>query len=156
MHRLIIVLLLLGGCSSSVVHQQSSKHTSNTLDVLLVSDHTLPHHLNKGSGGANGEERLYIDPTLARLSQLFSSKGLMVRTINVEDFAPDKTILDDETFNTAYATYDKVLKQAVSDDVTIISVHYDANFLYDENDPTIVTYTAVSYTHLTLPTTSRV
>ena len=138
MKGLILTLLLIAGCSSVPAPDSNS---SQPLDVLLVSDHTLPNHLNKASGGANGEERNYIDPTLARLTQIFQAKGVMVDTINVEDFAPNNDIQDDETFNSAYAAYDEVLKDAVQNNVTIISVHYDANFLYDENDPSIVTYT---------------
>ena len=141
MKRLIIAALLLTGCNAQITIKDDEDIDVDAVEVLLVSDHTLPGHLNIASGGAQGKERLYIDPTLKRLAELFTSRGVTNKIINVEDFAPDNDIQDKETFDAAYARYDEVLKAGVENKSTILSVHYDANFLYDENDPTLITYT---------------
>ncbi len=75
MNNRVCLILLTGlifvGCDSS--QQSEIRNISADLeriqltDVLLVSDHTLPHDLNIDTGGANGEERVFIDPTLVSL-----------------------------------------------------------------------------------------
>ncbi len=98
-----------------------------TVDVLLVSDHTLPDHLNLSSGGANGEERLFIDPTLQSLNSKLISRGLNTHILNVEDMVAGKDIQNKATFDTAYTQYDQILQAAVKHGVTIASIHYDAD-----------------------------
>ena len=61
--------------------------------------------------------------------------------LNVEDVAADGQISSKTEFDSAYATYDDILREAVAQKLTIIAVHYDANILRDEDDPTKVTYT---------------
>ncbi|MGB1667378.1 MAG: hypothetical protein ACPHDP_06835, partial [Pseudohongiellaceae bacterium] len=64
---MLLVSIILVGCNSN--EQSKIRNISADLerikltDVLLVSDHTLPHHFSIDTGGANGEERFFIDPT---------------------------------------------------------------------------------------------
>ena len=134
-------LLILSGCTASSSSVSDDQQNIDRIEVLLVSDHTLPNHLNKATAGANGIERNYIDPTLVRLTEIFQDRGITVATINVEDFAPQQTILDEATFTAAYTAYDVVLEWAVKHKITVISVHYDADILYDAQDPSVITYT---------------
>lgn len=97
------------------------------IDVLLVSDHTLPGHLNLSTGGANGEERLFIDPTLDSLNSKLLGRGLNTYILNVEDMIAGKDIQEKVTFDAAYQQYDQVLEAAVKHGVTIVSIHYDAD-----------------------------
>lgn len=126
--------LILGGCAAepkkiALTPQEQMAYT----DVLLVSDHTLPGHLNLSSGGANGEERLFIDPTIVSLESKLQKLGLTTYVLNVEDMVENKTISDKATFETAYETFDQVLQAAVEAQVTILSVHYDANIIKAED-----------------------
>jgi hypothetical protein len=102
-------------------------------DVLLVSDHTLPQHLNLDTAGANGEERIFIDPTLERLREKLLSRGLNTYILNVEDLTVDGEITDEDTFEAAYALYDEVLNVAVMAQATIVAIHYDADLIPAEN-----------------------
>lgn len=102
-------------------------------DVLLVSDHTLPQHLNLDTAGANGEERIFIDPTLERLREKLLSRGLDVYILNVEDLTVDGEITDEDTFEAAYALYDEVLNVAVVAQATIVAIHYDADLIPAED-----------------------
>jgi hypothetical protein len=102
-------------------------------DVLLVSDHTLPQHLNLDTAGANGEERIFIDPTLERLKEKLLSRGLNAYILNVEDLTVDGEITDEDTFEAAYALYDEVLNVAVMAQATIVAIHYDADLIPAEN-----------------------
>jgi len=102
-------------------------------DVLLVSDHTLPQHLNLDTAGANGEERIFIDPTLERLREKLLSRGLNAYILNVEDLTVDGEITDEDTFEAAYALYDEVLNVAVMAQATIVAIHYDADLIPAEN-----------------------
>jgi hypothetical protein len=102
-------------------------------DVLLVSDHTLPQHLNLDTAGANGEERIFIDPTLERLREKLLSRGLNAYILNVEDLTVDGEITDRDTFEAAYALYDEVLNVAVMAQATIVAIHYDADLIPAEN-----------------------
>ncbi|MBB5210965.1 hypothetical protein GTQ55_03920 [Microbulbifer hydrolyticus] len=103
------------------------------VDVLLVSDHTLPHHLNLSSGGANGEERRFIDPTLQSLNSKLINRGLRTHILNVEDMVVDRDIQNKATFDAAYKKYDQILEAAVKHGVTIASIHYDADKILAEN-----------------------
>jgi len=102
-------------------------------DVLLVSDHTLPQHLNLDTAGANGEERIFIDPTLERLREKLLSRGLNAYILNVEDLTVDGEITEEDTFEAAYALYDEVLNVAVMAQATIVAIHYDADLIPAEN-----------------------
>jgi hypothetical protein len=102
-------------------------------DVLLVSDHTLPQHLNLDTAGANGEERIFIDPTLESLRDKLTDRGLSTYILNVEDMTISGEITDKVTFETAYALYDEVLKAAVAAQATIVAIHYDADLIPAEN-----------------------
>ena len=102
-------------------------------DVLLVSDHTLPHHFNIDTGGANGEERVFIDPTLESLRDKLIDRGLSTYILNVEDMTIGGEITDKVAFVAAYALYDEVLQAAVAAQATIVAIHYDADLIPAEN-----------------------
>ncbi|MEO2279132.1 hypothetical protein [Pseudoalteromonas pernae] len=129
-----IIIVLTSGCVSNdskdtlAAHERAVAMMSN-VDVLLVSDHTLPTHLNLSSGGADGKERLFIDPTISSLNSKLTEQGLNTYILNVEDMVKDGIIDSKLVFDEAYSRYDDVLKAAVNADVTILAVHYDANFV---------------------------
>lgn len=132
MKNLLAALLcvpLMYGCANDPVETLTPEEQMATTDVLLLSDHTLPGHLNLSSGGANGEERNFIDPTLTSLKPKLEALGMEVYILNVEDMVDDKNIQDKATFDAAYARYDEVLQAAVNAKTTILSVHYDANII---------------------------
>ena len=104
-----------------------------TTDVLLVSDHTLPQHLNLSTGGANGEERLFIDPTITSLSDKLLAAGLKPFTLNVEDMTINGEITNRKDFDAAYAQYDEILSAAVNAGATIVAIHYDADLISAED-----------------------
>lgn len=139
-NRACLILLtgmILVGCDSS--EQSEIRNISADLeriqltDVLLVSDHTLPHHLNIDTGGANGEERVFIDPTLESLKDKLIDRGLSTYILNVEDMTISGEITDKVAFEAAYALYDEVLKAAVAAKATIVAIHYDADLIPAEN-----------------------
>lgn len=131
---LILLSFVLSACQNEQTNTQLSPVESmSKTDVLLVSDHTLPEHLNLSSGGANGAERLFIDPTIQSLKTKLIGLGLSTYVLNVEDMATDKQINDKATFTAAYEEFDKVLHAAVAAKVTILSVHYDANIIKAED-----------------------
>ena len=139
-NRINLILLtstILLGCGptdlSNIKKISADLERIKSTDVLLVSDHTLPHHLNLDTAGANGEERLFIDPTLERLKEKLISRGLNVYILNVEDLTVDGEITDEVAFETAYALYDEVLKAAVVAQATIVAIHYDADLIPAEN-----------------------
>ena len=141
MNNRTFLMLLTGmfliGCDSS--EQSKIRNISADLerikltDVLLVSDHTLPHHFNIDTGGANGEERVFIDPTLGSLRDKLIDKGLSTYILNVEDMTISGEITDKVTFEAAYALYDEALKEAVAAKATIVAIHYDADLIPAEN-----------------------
>ena len=138
--RINLILLtstILLGCGptdlSNIKKISADLERIKSTDVLLVSDHTLPHHLNLDTAGANGEERLFIDPTLERLKEKLISRGLNVYILNVEDLTVDGEITDKVAIETAYALYDEVLKAAVVAQATIVAIHYDADLIPAEN-----------------------
>jgi len=111
-----------------------------TTDVLLVSDHTLPQHLNLSTGGANGEERLFIDPTITSLSDKLLAAGLKSFTLNVEDMTINGEITNRKDFDAAYAQYDEILSAAVNAGATIVAIHYDADLISAEDYGSDATY----------------
>ncbi|NVK26083.1 MAG: hypothetical protein HWE10_14235 [Gammaproteobacteria bacterium] len=146
MKKLISLALLLFAICSCASVEQTNKTDSETIavelndtasviermattDVLLLSDHTYPGQLNLSSGGADGTERLFIDPTIKTLVPKLENLGLSTYTLNVEDMIKSKDIQTKAEFNAAYAEYDKVLAAAVANKVTIIAIHYDANII---------------------------
>ncbi|MCA0892846.1 hypothetical protein [Microbulbifer agarilyticus] len=142
---IVLTLSLLQGCTDTptVIEADTTVETTvdigpvvkmmEEVDVLLVSDHTLPDHLNLSSGGANGEERLFIDPTLQSLNGKLIKRGLKTYILNVEDMVAGKDIQNKGTFDAAYNQYDQILKAAVKHGVTIASIHYDADKILAEN-----------------------
>ncbi len=102
-------------------------------EVLILSDHTKPEHLNLSSGGAQGVERDFIDPAVIKLTHALTQQKLSTYVLNVEDMLFDKAIIKNrKDFNLAYANYDKVLKAAVKNDITIISPHFDSDIILAE------------------------
>ncbi|WP_394172983.1 hypothetical protein [Thalassotalea litorea] len=107
----------------------------DAVDVLLVSDHTLPEHFNMGTGGAQGKERVFIDPASKVLASELNKLGLNSFTLNVEDMTFGRGELNDKaSVNAAYSDYDTVLKKAVENGISIISLHFDADILIAEGD----------------------
>ena len=134
---MLLTGMFLVGCDSS--EQSKIRDISADLerikltDVLLVSDHTLPHHFSIDTGGANGEERFFIDPTLESLRDKLIDRELSTYILNVEDMTISGEITDKVAFETAYALYDEVLKAAVAAQATIVAIHYDADLIPAEN-----------------------
>ena len=134
---MLLMIMVLSSCDSN--EQSKIRNISADLerikwtDVLLVSDHTLPHHLNIDTGGANGEERVFIDPTLESLNDKLIDRGLSTYILNVEDMTISGEITDKVAFEAAYALYDEVLKAAVAAKATIVAIHYDADLIPAEN-----------------------
>jgi len=128
---LLLAIALASGCTeqpvSNTIDTGPIELEMQNTDVLLVSDHTLPGHLNVSSGGANGEERLFSDPVIGSLDSKLQNLGLGTYTLNVEDMTVDRDIQDKETFDAAYASYDRVLEAAVKNGATIVSIHFDAD-----------------------------
>jgi hypothetical protein len=134
---MLLTIMVLFSCDSN--EQSKIRNISADLerikwtDVLLVSDHTLPHHFNIDTGGANGEERVFIDPTLESLRDKLIDRGLSTYILNVEDMSIGGEITDKIAFEAAYALYDDVLKAAVAAQATIVAIHYDADLIPAEN-----------------------
>jgi len=134
---MLLTIMVLFSCDSN--EQSKIRNISADLerikwtDVLLVSDHTLPHHFNIDTGGANGEERVFIDPTLESLRDKLIDRGLSTYILNVEDMSIGGEITDKIAFEAAYALYDEVLKAAVAAQATIVAIHYDADLIPAEN-----------------------
>lgn len=101
--------------------------------VIILTDHTKPGHLNLSSGGAQGRERDFIDPAAAVFAKELDAQGLSHTTLKVEQMIAAPVIQTKEQFNQAYANYDKLLKQAVSEGDTIISLHFDADIIMAED-----------------------
>ena len=129
---LVVLSLALVGCGitpSTLRNIDDDLYRMKSTDVLLVSDHTLPQHLNQSTAGANDEERRFIDPTLVRLNDKLRALGLSTHRLNVEDMTTDGEINNDEIFDGAYALYDDVLRAATIAGATIVSIHYDADLI---------------------------
>jgi len=132
--------VILSACSASpsidmgfTNIEQVVARMENT-EVLILSDHTKPGHFNLSSGGANGEERNFIDPAAVKFEHALKKRNLSSYVLNVEDMLFDKEVIrTKEDFNLAYANYDKVLKAAVKHNVTIISLHFDADIIMAED-----------------------
>ncbi|RHW76486.1 hypothetical protein [Colwellia sp. RSH04] len=146
MKKLLVLIcsLAISACSAVPSISVSPKSQFNNIeqiitqiektDVLLLSDHTKPGHLNLSSGGANGVERNFIDPAIVKLNNALKNRNLSTYVLNVEDLLFDKDIIENKhDFDLAYANYDKVLKAAVKHNATIISLHFDADIIFPEN-----------------------
>ena len=141
MKNLFLYTLLFFFSQSTLARDISAVlNKMDEIDVLLVSDHTLPEHLNLSSGGANGEERSFIDPTLKSLQTKLSAQQLESYILNVEDMTINGIIAEKSVFDAAYQRYDQILRKAVENNLTIVSVHFDADVLYDESDPKKIIY----------------
>ncbi|AWL10738.1 hypothetical protein HMF8227_00230 [Saliniradius amylolyticus] len=134
-------MTLLSACQSPFTNYdwQHYRNSASEVEVLLVSDHTLPGHLNLSSGGADGRERIYIDPTLSELQSQFTQLSVTSQILNVEQMV-DGPITTKADFELAYQRYDQVLKTAVEAGVTILALHYDADKIYDDIEPDKVVY----------------
>lgn len=134
---LLLLQLALASCASptnsNLRNIEGDLERIRTTDVLLVSDHTLPQHLNLSTGGANGEERLFIDPTITSLSDKLLAAGLKPYTLNVEDMTINGEITNRKDFDAAYAQYDEILSAAVNAGATIVAIHYDADLISAED-----------------------
>ncbi|WP_209328613.1 hypothetical protein [Pseudoalteromonas sp. PA2MD11] len=132
-----VILLMLTACSTVKLDQNNgSKPTLveiaqkvTSAKVIILTDHTLPGHLNLSSGGAADKERLFIDPAADVFAQQLSEHGLKSTILKVEDMIPEDIITTKEQFDQAYANYDQLLKQAVAQGDTIISLHFDADII---------------------------
>jgi hypothetical protein len=142
MYKLLLILLVVlptRGYAKLSVEEVITKMRS--IDVLLLSDHTLPGHLNLSSGGANGIEREFIDPAIVVARDYMQAQGLSSYILNVEDMLSDKQIIKTkQEFDLAYGNYDKVLEAAVANKVTIISLHFDADIIMAEDYQEGTTY----------------
>jgi len=142
--KLLLVIscsLILSACS--VTPSTPTKVKLNSIEqviakmasteVLILSDHTKPEHLNLSSGGALGVERDFIDPAIVKLTAALKQKYLSTYILNVEDMLFDKAVINNKKdFDLAYGNYDKVLKAAVKHNVTIISPHFDSDIILAE------------------------
>ena len=141
---LLLLQLALASCASPTNSNlrsiEGDLERIRTTDVLLVSDHTLPQHLNLSTGGANGEERLFIDPTITSLSDKLLAAGLKPFTLNVEDMTINGEITNRKDFDAAYAQYDEILSAAVNAGATIVAIHYDADLISAEDYGSDATY----------------
>jgi|GEM_PF-846562 len=141
---LLLLQLALASCASPTNSNlrsiEGDLERIRTTDVLLVSDHTLPQHLNLSTGGANGEERLFIDPTITSLSDKLLAAGLKSFTLNVEDMTINGEITNRKDFDAAYAQYDEILSAAVNAGATIVAIHYDADLISAEDYGSDATY----------------
>lgn len=100
-----------------------------THSVLLVSDHTYPTHYSDGTSGADGVERLYIDPVIQSLKVKLENKGVSVGVLNVEDLAESSAIDDRDKMNAAYGNYDEILQKYTDASATILAIHFDADII---------------------------
>lgn len=133
-------MLILSACSNTNDVQtvkplpsfaQSSEQVKQA-DVVILTDHTLPEDLNLSSGGAQGRERDFIDPAADAFAKQLQAQGLSYTLLKVEELIDSGRITTKEQFNLAYENYDKLLKQAVSEGDTLISLHFDADIIMAE------------------------
>jgi hypothetical protein len=143
--RIILVFfaLLLSACATTSPLTKSVRPIPTSLtefdaimqstDVLILSDHTKPQHLNLSSGGAQGRERDFIDPAAVVFANQLSAQGLSSYILNVEDVLFSGSEINTKAqFDTAYGHYDDVIRKAVANKVTIVSLHFDADIILAE------------------------
>ncbi len=128
--------VILSACSASPTTKVSFTNIDQVItementQVLILSDHTKPGHLNLSTAGADSKERNFIDPAIVKFNQALKQRNLSTYVLNVEDMLFDKEVIrTKEEFNLAYENYDKVLKAAVKHNVTIISLHFDVDIV---------------------------
>lgn len=99
------------------------------LDLLIVSDHTKASDFNNKSAGAEDIERDFIDPAVAILVQEANLVGLKVAVLNVEDMLPSGVITDESAHKLAYEHFDSVLQASAEYNLTVVSLHFDADIV---------------------------
>ncbi|WP_404343384.1 hypothetical protein [Pseudoalteromonas mariniglutinosa] len=135
----LVAVSFLSACSTTQsIHLTQPSFTElsqrvNDAEVVILTDHTLPGHLNLSSAGASAKERVFIDPAAAVFAKQLQKVGLAHTTLNVEEMIPDAKISTREQFDKAYKNYDMLLAQAVKQGDTLISLHFDADIIMSEN-----------------------
>ena len=102
------------------------KHNLELLDVLIISDHTKSKPFNLDTSGFNGIERTFVDPSIELFESILKERGLQTAVLHIEDLALDHEILSRGHQDELYSTYDQILIEAAQQNVTIISLHLDA------------------------------
>ena len=102
------------------------KHNLELLDVLIISDHTKSKPFNLDTSGFNGIERTYVDPSIELFKNILKERGLQTAVLHIEDLALDHEILSRKHQDELYTNYDQILIEAAQQNVTIISLHLDA------------------------------
>jgi len=124
---------------SSLVSSDHWKHNLELLDVLIISDHTKLKPFNLDTSGFNGIERTYVDPSIELFKNILKERGLKTAVLHIEDLALDHEILSRKHQDELYSTYDQILIEAAQQNVTIISLHLDAEKIAT-NDLSQITY----------------
>ena len=101
-------------------------HSLEDLDVLIISDHTILQNFNLDTSGFDGIERTFVDPSIKLFEKICTEIGLDAAILNIEDLAPNHSIYSRQQQDIIYNHYDKILLEAAENDVTIISLHLDA------------------------------
>jgi len=125
---------------SSLVSSDHWKHNLELLDVLIISDHTKLKPFNLDTSGFNGIERTYVDPSIELFKNILKERGLKTAVLHIEDLALDHEILSRKHQDELYSTYDQILIEAAQQNVTIISLHLDAEKIAT-NDFSQIPYT---------------
>jgi hypothetical protein len=102
------------------------KHNLQSLDVLIISDHTKLKAFNSDTSGFDGIERTYVDPSIELFEDILKDRGLQTAVLHIEDLALDHEILSRGHQDELYSDYDQILIEAAQQNVTIISLHLDA------------------------------
>ena len=102
------------------------KHNLQSLDVLIISDHTKLKAFNSDTSGFDGIERTYVDPSIELFEDILKDRGLQTAVLHLEDLALDHEILSRGHQDELYSDYDQILIEAAQQNVTIISLHLDA------------------------------
>ena len=98
------------------------------------------HHHNLDTSGFNGIERTYVDPSIELFKNILKERGLKTAVLHIEDLALDHEILSRKHQDELYSTYDQILIEAAQQNVTIISLHLDAEKIAT-NDFSQIPYT---------------
>ncbi|MEK9650551.1 MAG: hypothetical protein VW146_06340 [Gammaproteobacteria bacterium] len=119
-------LALLVFAFSSSVSSDHWKTDLEILDVLIISDHTQLKPFNLDTSGFRGIERTYVDPSIDLFQNILKDKGLRTAILHIEDLALGHELLTRKQQDNLYAAYDQILIDAAKRNVTIISLHLDA------------------------------
>ena len=114
-------------------------HSLEDLDVLIISDHTILQNFNQDTSGFDGVERTFVDPSIKLFKKICTEIGLDAAILNIEDLAPSHSIYSRQQQDIIYNHYDKILLEAAENDVTIISLHLDAEKI-ETNDFSQIPY----------------